>query len=102
MAALIGWFPQTQLMKVVIVGERKLAVVASLQKPSEPGGPWICVAVETAGSSVESILEGHGHDNLGEFPSLADAMTAGEAYLERWSGEATIKACDCEELESLD
>lgn len=95
----IGWFPQSQLMKVHSVRKRKLACVVSLKDPTELEGPWVCGGIETSGGTVDELLDSHGHKNLGEHPTMEEAIAAADAYAEDWVAGAVIDACKCDEIQ---
>lgn len=57
------------------------------------------VPVAVAKRGINAVFDNHGHQVLGNFPTLRGAKKAAEAFVKRWmSSDLPIERCACEPI----
>ncbi len=93
-----SWMLQAQLIGYTSYKDRKLGL--SILEHSDE---YILLALETAATSPEGVLDEHAHELLGTYPAVSAAMTAAAAYAKKWWRSQSKKKpgpwCGCVEIE---
>jgi hypothetical protein len=94
----LGWTTLTQLALMARSKGLKLAVI--VQEVPGTFGEWGVAAIETPGTTVQSVFDAHAHKDLGTFRGLALAMEASERYAKKWqrSRAKMREPCTCDEV----
>lgn len=94
----LQWFTQAQFYLLIESETQRLFVGV---QPGKDGWAVLALASPKDAATADDILDNHGHKLVGQYPAVADAMKAGEAYARAWAKghkAARVGDCACDEI----
>jgi hypothetical protein len=91
------WVPVVGFSRTARVAGKQLALVTQQLET----GLWSVVAIESSKHNLSAVLAEHAHKLVIERVSIAEAFSAGDAFLTAWfadRGVGTAEACRCVEI----